>query len=30
VLAGLVRRIAKGTPVAFIDNLDSLQKALQD
>jgi len=29
VLAGLVRRIAKGTPVSFIDNSDSLQKALQ-
>jgi [acyl-carrier-protein] S-malonyltransferase len=29
VLAGLVRRIAKGTPVSFIDNNDSLQKALQ-
>ncbi len=28
VLAGLVRRIAKGTTVAFIDNNDSLQKAL--
>jgi len=30
VLAGLVRRIDKGTPVSFIDNHDSLQKALQD
>ena len=29
VLAGLVRRIDKGTPVAFIDNQDSLRKALQ-
>ena len=29
VLAGLVRRIDKGTPVAFIDDYDSLQKALQ-
>jgi [acyl-carrier-protein] S-malonyltransferase len=29
VLAGLIRRIAKGTPVAFIDNLDGLQKAMQ-
>jgi [acyl-carrier-protein] S-malonyltransferase len=29
VLAGLVRRIAKGTPVSFIDNTDSLRKALQ-
>ncbi|MGI9238838.1 MAG: ACP S-malonyltransferase [Woeseiaceae bacterium] len=29
VLAGLVRRIAKGTTVAFIDNNDSLQNALQ-
>lgn len=29
VLAGLVRRIDKNTPVAFIDNTDSLQKALQ-
>lgn len=29
VLAGLVRRIAKDTPVSFIDNNDSLQKALQ-
>lgn len=28
VLAGLVRRIAKGTTVGFIDNLDGLQKAL--
>jgi [acyl-carrier-protein] S-malonyltransferase len=28
VLAGLVRRIAKGATVAFIDNNDSLQKAL--
>ena len=28
VLAGLVRRIAKGTTVAFVDNNDSLQKAL--
>ncbi len=29
VLAGLVRRIDKNTPVGFIDNNDSLQKALQ-
>lgn len=29
VLAGLVRRIDKSTPVAFIDDYDSLQKALQ-
>ena len=29
VLAGLVRRIDKRTPVALIDNYDSLQKALQ-
>lgn len=29
VLAGLVRRIAKGTTVGFIDNNESLQKALQ-
>lgn len=29
VLAGLVRRIDKSTPVALIDNNDSLQKALQ-
>jgi len=29
VLAGLVRRIDKGTTVTFIDNIDSLQKALQ-
>lgn len=29
VLAGLSRRIDKGTPVGFIDNLDSLQSALQ-
>ncbi len=29
VLAGLVRRIDKGTTVTFIDNTDSLQKALQ-
>ena len=29
VLAGLVRRIDKSTPVAFIDNYESLQKALQ-
>ncbi len=29
VLAGLVRRIARDTPVSFIDNNDSLQKALQ-
>ncbi|MCH9695584.1 MAG: ACP S-malonyltransferase [Gammaproteobacteria bacterium] len=29
VLAGLCRRINKKTPVAFIDNNDSLQKALQ-
>ena len=30
VLAGLARRIDKGTPTGFIDNVDSLQKALQD
>lgn len=30
VLAGLVRRIDKGTAVTFIDNIDSLQKALQN
>jgi len=30
VLTGLVRRIDKGTSVAFIDNYDSLQKALQN
>jgi len=30
VLAGLARRIVKNTPVTFIDNSDSLQKALQD
>ena len=30
VLAGLTRRIDKGTPVGFIDDADSLQKALQD
>ncbi len=30
VLAGLIRRIDKGTPVSVIDNHDSLQKALQD
>ncbi len=30
VLAGLTRRIVKNTPVTFIDNSDSLQKALQD
>jgi len=30
VLAGLARRIDKGTPTGFIDNFDSLQKALQD
>lgn len=30
VLAGLIRRIDKSTPVAFIDNYESLQKALQD
>lgn len=29
VLVGLVRRINKGTAVSFIDNIDSLQKALQ-
>lgn len=29
VLAGLCRRIDKGTPVKFIDSIDSLQKALQ-
>lgn len=29
VLGGLVRRIAKGTTIGFIDNLDGLQKALQ-
>jgi [acyl-carrier-protein] S-malonyltransferase len=29
VLAGLVRRISRDTPVSFIDNNDSLQKALQ-
>lgn len=29
VLAGLCRRIDKGTPVAFVDSTDSLQKALQ-
>jgi [acyl-carrier-protein] S-malonyltransferase len=29
VLAGLARRIDKGTPVAHIDNYDELQKALQ-
>lgn len=29
VLAGLIRRIDKGTPVAFIDDYDSLQKALR-
>lgn len=29
VLAGLCRRIHKGTPVSFIDSSDSLQKALQ-
>jgi len=29
VLAGLIRRIDRGTPVAFIDNLDSLKKAVQ-
>jgi len=29
VLAGLIRRIAKGTSVAFIDNLDGLRKAMQ-
>ena len=29
VLAGLVRRIVKNTAVAFIDNSDSLRKALQ-
>ncbi len=30
VLAGLIRRIDKSTSVAFIDNFDSLQKALQN
>jgi len=30
VLAGLIRRIDKGTSVGFIDNYDSLQKALQN
>jgi [acyl-carrier-protein] S-malonyltransferase len=30
VLAGLVRRIAKGTTVGFIDNIGGLQKALQN
>ena len=30
VLSGLVRRIDKNTPVGFIDDNDSLQKALQD
>lgn len=30
VLTGLVRRIDKGTSVGFIDNYDSLQKALQN
>ncbi len=29
VLAGLVRRIDKGTPVAFINSITGLQKALQ-
>ena len=29
VLAGLIRRISKSTPVAIIDSLDGLQKALQ-
>lgn len=29
VLAGLVRRINKGTAVSFIDNVDSLDKALE-
>lgn len=29
VLAGLIRRIDKGTPVAFIDSTSGLQKALQ-
>ncbi len=29
VLAGLVRRIDKSTPVAFIDDPDSLRKALE-
>ena len=29
VLAGLVRRIDRSAQVAFIDNHDSLQKALQ-
>lgn len=29
VLAGLIRRIDKNTPVSFIDNNDSLQKALR-
>ena len=30
VLAGLVRRIDKGTPVATIDSVDGLDKALSD
>ena len=30
VLTGLIRRIDKGMPVSFIDNHDSLHKALQD
>jgi len=30
VLTGLIRRIDKGTAVGFIDNYDSLQKALQN
>lgn len=30
VLAGLTRRIDKGTPVSFVDDSDSLQKALRD
>ena len=29
ILAGLIRRIDKSTPVSFIENYDSLQKALQ-
>jgi [acyl-carrier-protein] S-malonyltransferase len=29
VLAGLMRRIDRGTPATFIDSVDSLQKALQ-
>jgi [acyl-carrier-protein] S-malonyltransferase len=30
VLAGLVRRINRGTPVKTIDSMAGLQKALQD